>query len=237
MRRHADGAHARWPRRPTHGGLPWSRPVCLTAGFNANSRSRRRPAPADPIRRRGALFTRPNSVRLRSWWVERRNRTYHEHCKLSIAELKSSLIRLCPTLALVLQFSGVLHKRAATFNAPMVDELKGFGIRVRPSGRRDYILKYRNKHGRQRKPSLGVHGAITADQARKKAQKWLAVVADGGDPSADKQSERQMPNIRDLSVLAFRKPSTNGNPVLRIAYKCFPLITQHYRNQIGGRDS
>ncbi len=37
-------------------------------------------------------------------------------------------------------------------------EIPGFGVRVWPSGRRVYILKYRNLQGRQRKPVIGRHG-------------------------------------------------------------------------------
>lgn len=45
-------------------------------------------------------------------------------------------------------------------------EIPGFGVRLRPSGRRVYILKYRTKTGIQRKPAIGRHGNITAEQAR-----------------------------------------------------------------------
>ena len=48
-------------------------------------------------------------------------------------------------------------------------ELPGFGVRVRPSGRRTYLLKYRVGGGRTgtlRKPSIGTHGQITCDEAR-----------------------------------------------------------------------
>ena len=37
-------------------------------------------------------------------------------------------------------------------------ELPGFGIRVWPSGKRSYILKYRTAEGRQRKVTIGPHG-------------------------------------------------------------------------------
>ena len=40
------------------------------------------------------------------------------------------------------------------------DEIKGFGVRVRPSGRKTYIVKYRDR-GRAVKVTIGPHGAIS----------------------------------------------------------------------------
>lgn len=80
-------------------------------------------------------------------------------------------------------------------------ELAGFGVRVQPSGRQMYILKYRVGGGRGgtiRKPSIGAHGVITVDQARATARRWLAAVAEGEDPSAGRQATREAPTIADL---------------------------------------
>ena len=78
-------------------------------------------------------------------------------------------------------------------------ELPGFGIRVWPSGKRVYILKYRNMHGRQRKPVIGQHGVLTADQARSIARGWLAEVERGGDPSGSRVEARTSPTMDDLA--------------------------------------
>ena len=78
-------------------------------------------------------------------------------------------------------------------------ELKGFCCKVTPTGKRSYLLFYRTKDGRQRKPKIGEHGAITCEQARDIAQQWLAAVARGEDPSAEKQAMRQNPTMKELS--------------------------------------
>jgi integrase len=63
-------------------------------------------------------------------------------------------------------------------------KLPGFGAR-RQLKAVSYILKYRVA-GRQRFVTLGKHGAITPEQARRKAQRLLGEVASGADPITPK---------------------------------------------------
>jgi integrase len=62
--------------------------------------------------------------------------------------------------------------------------VKGFGAR-RQLNAVSYVLKYRHQ-GKQRFVTLGRHGALTPDQARKKAKRLLGSVAGGNDPVAPK---------------------------------------------------
>ena len=78
-------------------------------------------------------------------------------------------------------------------------ELKGFCCKITLTGKKSYFLFYRTSHGRQRKPKIGDHGAITCEQARDMEQQWLAAVARGEDPSAEKQRMRRNPTIKELS--------------------------------------
>ena len=71
-------------------------------------------------------------------------------------------------------------------------ELRGFGLKITPSGKRVYILYYRTSGGTQRKPSLGAHGELTCDEARKLAKSWLADVARGEDPSQSRKESRKV---------------------------------------------
>ena len=77
-------------------------------------------------------------------------------------------------------------------------ELPGFGLRVRLSGRRYYVIQYRSK-GRTRRLTLGPHGALTPDRARRKAAKLLAEAHDGGDPAVTIRSVAHSITVGDLA--------------------------------------
>ena len=69
-------------------------------------------------------------------------------------------------------------------------ELRGFGVRVKPSGTKSYLIQYRNREGRTRRLVLGQHGALAPESARTLALKALAAVAHGKDPSAERHAAR-----------------------------------------------
>ena len=80
-------------------------------------------------------------------------------------------------------------------------ELKGFGVRVLPSGASTFVLKYRNTEGRQRKLALGRVGTLTPEQARAIARERLVEVARGGDPSAERHARRGSMTVAELCDL------------------------------------
>lgn len=67
------------------------------------------------------------------------------------------------------------------------DELGGFHVRVVPSGRRVYRLKYRSA-GRQVIAKIGEHGPLTAEQARERARAVVGAVSEGRDPVAERKA-------------------------------------------------
>ena len=74
-------------------------------------------------------------------------------------------------------------------------ELPGFGVRVYPSGTKIYVAQSRGPNS-IRRVSLGRHGEITADEARKQAAAAIARIKQGEDPSA--RPLKRAPTVADL---------------------------------------
>jgi len=73
-------------------------------------------------------------------------------------------------------------------------ELRGFGLRVEPTGTKTYIVRYRPKGlGRPASKStykIGRHGDLTPDEARTLAKQVLGRVAAGEDPASELREAR-----------------------------------------------
>lgn len=80
-------------------------------------------------------------------------------------------------------------------------ELKGFGVRVTPEGRKTYIVRYRTIGGAKRMLTLATHGVLTTEEAREEARKALARAAMGGDPQGVKAERRAEMTVRELCEL------------------------------------
>ncbi len=115
----------------------------------------------------------------------------------------------------------VLTKRLVDAAAPRETEyqvydgeIPGLALRVNPNSRKVYTLFYRTLSGRKRTLTLGVHGAITPEQARRLAKDRLAEVTRGGDPAGERQRSRYAPDLAALieryraEHLALKKAST-----------------------------
>ena len=108
--------------------------------------------------------------------------------------------------------------------------LKGFGIRMKPSGVASYLVQYRNKEGRTRRLVIGKVGTLTPDEARTLAGDALKAAAKGGDPSADRHAVRGAITVSDLCDLYLAdakshiKASTLAMDKSRIETHVKPLI-------------
>ncbi len=78
------------------------------------------------------------------------------------------------------------------------EDIPGLGLRVLPSGRKQYIIQYRTGR-RSRRLSLGPSTILTPEQARTRALTVLADALGGKDPAADRDALRKAPNVRDLA--------------------------------------
>ena len=83
------------------------------------------------------------------------------------------------------------------------DTLKGFGLLVRPSGSRSWILEYRPGAGgrgiAKKRIVLGSPDAVTPEQARTMAKDMLARVRLGADPAAERAEARAADTIAEVA--------------------------------------
>ena len=91
-----------------------------------------------------------------------------------------------------------LHPRPGPDLFAWDTELRGFGVRVKPSGTKTFLIQYRNGEGRTRRCVIGQFGVLTVEIARSLAQKKLAAVVDGRDPSAERRAAREGMTIAEV---------------------------------------
>ncbi len=77
-------------------------------------------------------------------------------------------------------------------------DLPGFGVYVLPTGKRTYFVDYRNKTGIRRRLTIGRHGKLTAETARKLAIATMGEVVKGEDPAEERATQRKSMTVKDL---------------------------------------
>lgn len=106
--------------------------------------------------------------------------------------------------------------------------LPGFGVRVRPTGRKSFIVQY-DFEGRSRKVTVGTFPTLTVEQARKKAMELLAKVQLGEDVAA-KPVEEESPTVTELCAeylkkgCGHKKASTKATDEAAIENHIKPLL-------------
>lgn len=79
--------------------------------------------------------------------------------------------------------------------------MPGFGVRIKPSGVKSFCVQYRNEQGQSRRVTIGRHGRLTVEEARKQARQLLADADRGGDPAESKARALRGETISDLVEL------------------------------------
>ena len=97
-------------------------------------------------------------------------------------------------------------------------DLKGFGLKITPAGRKVFLVQYRpaGDRGNPRKYTIGEHGQVTPYQARIEAQRVLAERAGRPGSTEDKQPSRRRlasEEVADLVVeFLVRHAARTGRP-------------------------
>ena len=116
-------------------------------------------------------------------------------------------------------------------------DVKGFGLRVMPSGVKAYVLNYRTAGGQSRRYTIGKHGSPwTCEDARQKAVDVLRGLATGVDPLDIKSAHRTAETVADLVDLYLKEgPAERPNKKARSWADEQSSLLRHVVPLIGGR--
>ncbi|MBF0308911.1 MAG: site-specific integrase [Magnetococcales bacterium] len=121
-------------------------------------------------------------------------------------------------------------------------EVTGFGVKITPTGRKVFICQYRATNQKKR-VTIGVYGSPwTVDLARQEAVRLLGIVAEGGDPAADKAQAKNSPTMAELcdtflqEGVADQKASTVAIERGYVARHVKPLLGSKRADQVTKAD-
>jgi integrase len=122
------------------------------------------------------------------------------------------------------------------------DAMPGFGVRVKPSGSKSYIIQYR-RGAVSKRMTIGSCALFRLEQARERARRFLLAAKDGGDPAAERDEGRRAPSVSDLAdrYLAQhgelrKKPSSLAADRRNIANHIRPLLGKLRVHDVAGED-
>ena len=82
------------------------------------------------------------------------------------------------------------------------EQLPGFGLRVKPSGVKSFLVQYRDERNRTRRVTLGRYGVLNQTMARDQARQLLANVARGENPAVERRRQKAEAELEQLPTRA-----------------------------------
>lgn len=107
----------------------------------------------------------------------------------------------------------------------------GFGCRVTTAGARAFVLRYRNRVGRQRLYTIGSFPDWSVVGAREEARRLKRLIDQGGDPLAEIEAERGATTVDDLISRFVEEHISRKRPHTQYDYK--NIIERHIRPALG----
>ncbi len=133
--------------------------------------------------------------------------------------------------------------------------LAGFGLRVEASGTKTFIIRYRADGGGRTAPrrfiAVGRFGALTVEEARKRARTLLGAAAKGEDPAIERQTKRRELTIAAVIALYKKegcfvqrgirqghpmKERTKAYTLARLKHHVVPLLGHKRVSEVGAGD-
>jgi len=111
-------------------------------------------------------------------------------------------------------------------------EMQGFGLVVYPSGKKSFILQYRNKLGRGHRKVLGRYGIETVDDVRTIARQHWSDISKGGDPVDEERTRRNSATMNELFDMHIERHVKVHNAATTIK-TVIPQIDKHLRPALG----
>ena len=103
-------------------------------------------------------------------------------------------------------------------------ELLGFGVRVYPTGRKVYVVQTRTGGESGKRVTVGRHGVITPEEARRRAALIVSRIKAGEDPIPEPLAATKGPTVADLAAVYLEE-------IVEVRLK--PASAKVYRSVIG----
>ena len=103
-------------------------------------------------------------------------------------------------------------------------ELLGFGVRVYPTGRKVYVVQTRTGGENGKRVTVGRHGVITPEEARRRAALIVSRIKAGEDPIPEPLAMTKGPTVADLAAVYLEE-------IVEVRLK--PASAKVYRSVIG----
>ena len=111
-------------------------------------------------------------------------------------------------------------------------DLSGFGVRAYPSGSRYYVVQARARGEAAQRVTVGRHGVITADEARKRAARMISRIKAGEVPVPEEERHAGSPTIRELARIWMEQHvETHCKPKTRKMYRW--VVESHVLPKLG----